>query len=75
MSSSTAGELARLHEAWRRSGLTRRDDEAEMQKIEPGWRFRADPLVDPVAPGRRLPQACFDSLSPATPMLRICAVW
>ncbi len=34
------GELERLHRSWRGSGLTRRDDEAEMQKIEPGWRFR-----------------------------------
>jgi glucarate dehydratase len=32
-------ELARLHENRLRCGLTRRDDEAEMRKIEPGWRF------------------------------------
>lgn len=30
--------LARLHEQYRRCGLTRRDDVAEMQKIQPGWR-------------------------------------
>jgi glucarate dehydratase len=29
--------LARLHEQYRRAGLTRRDDVAEMQKIQPGW--------------------------------------
>lgn len=32
--------LARLHDNYRRAGLTRRDDETEMQKIQPGWRFR-----------------------------------
>jgi len=32
--------LARLRENWSLCGLTRRDDEAEMRKIEPGWRFR-----------------------------------
>ncbi len=30
--------LARLHEQYRRAGLTKRDDVAEMQKIQPGWR-------------------------------------
>jgi glucarate dehydratase len=30
--------LARLHEQYRRAGLAKRDDVAEMQKIEPGWR-------------------------------------
>ncbi len=29
--------LARLHEQYRRAGLTKRDDVAEMQKIQPGW--------------------------------------
>lgn len=33
--------LDRLHAAYRASGLVRRDDEAEMQKKVPGWRFRA----------------------------------
>jgi glucarate dehydratase len=32
--------LARLHENRVRCGLTRRDDEAEMRKVEPGWTFR-----------------------------------
>jgi glucarate dehydratase len=32
--------LARLHENYRRAGLSHRDDVAEMQKIEPGWRPR-----------------------------------
>ena len=31
--------LERLRQARLASGLTHRDDEAEMQKIEPGWRF------------------------------------
>jgi glucarate dehydratase len=31
--------LARLHENYIRCGLTKRDDEAEMQKVRPGWRF------------------------------------
>lgn len=31
--------LARLHENYVASGLTERDDAAEMQKIRPGWRF------------------------------------
>jgi glucarate dehydratase len=30
--------LARLHEQYQRCGYTRRDDVAEMQKIEPGWK-------------------------------------
>jgi glucarate dehydratase len=29
--------LARLHEQYQRAGLAKRDDVAEMQKIEPGW--------------------------------------
>jgi glucarate dehydratase len=33
--------LARLHEVYLRCGLTERNDEIEMQKIEPGWRFEA----------------------------------
>lgn len=32
--------LARLHEAYLACGLTRRDDELEMQKVEPGWTFQ-----------------------------------
>jgi L-alanine-DL-glutamate epimerase-like enolase superfamily enzyme len=32
--------LAALHEQYKRSGLTRRDDEIEMQKVEPGWKFQ-----------------------------------
>ena len=32
--------LARLHEAYLACGLTRRDDELEMQKVEPGWAFQ-----------------------------------
>ncbi|MEX0885229.1 MAG: enolase C-terminal domain-like protein [Phycisphaeraceae bacterium] len=31
--------LARLHENYLACGLTRRNDEAEMQKVQPGWRF------------------------------------
>ena len=30
--------LARLHEQYRRAGLAKRDDVAEMQKIQPGWK-------------------------------------
>ncbi len=30
--------LARLHEQYLRAGLTKRDDVAEMQKIQPGWK-------------------------------------
>jgi glucarate dehydratase len=33
--------LARLHDNYLRCGLTRRDDEVEMQKWQPGWRFQA----------------------------------
>lgn len=33
--------LARLHEQYVRCGLTARNDEIEMQKIEPGWKFAA----------------------------------
>ncbi|MGC8779752.1 MAG: glucarate dehydratase family protein [Anaerolineae bacterium] len=33
--------LARLHENYLRCGLTKRDDEVEMQKVQPGWRFQA----------------------------------
>ncbi len=33
--------LAALHQQYLACGLTERDDEAEMQKIEPGWRFQA----------------------------------
>jgi glucarate dehydratase len=29
-----------LHERYQACGLTRRDDEAEMQKVQPGWKFR-----------------------------------
>lgn len=31
--------LAKLHDNYVRCGLTRRDDEAEMQKVQPGWKF------------------------------------
>ncbi len=30
--------LARLHEQYQRAGLAKRDDVAEMQKIQPGWK-------------------------------------
>jgi glucarate dehydratase len=33
--------LAALHENYLRCGLTRRDDEVEMRKVQPGWRFQA----------------------------------
>ncbi|MCY4538662.1 MAG: glucarate dehydratase [Chloroflexi bacterium] len=33
--------LATLHQQYLACGLTERDDEVEMQKIEPGWRFQA----------------------------------
>ncbi len=33
--------LARLHDNFLRCGLTKRDDEIEMQKVEPGWTFQA----------------------------------
>lgn len=32
--------LERLHQNFLACGLTRRDDEIEMQKVEPGWTFR-----------------------------------
>jgi glucarate dehydratase len=31
--------LAKLHENYMKCGLTKRDDEIEMQKMQPGWRF------------------------------------
>lgn len=33
--------LARLHAAYNRCGLTARDDEVEMQKVNPDWKFEA----------------------------------
>ncbi|MEJ7735811.1 MAG: enolase C-terminal domain-like protein [Chitinophagaceae bacterium] len=33
--------LAKLHENYLLCGLTKRDDEKEMQKIHPGWKFKA----------------------------------
>ena len=33
--------LAKLHAAYLACGLTKRDDEIEMQKVEPGWKFEA----------------------------------
>ncbi len=33
--------LARLHENYLRCGLTERNDEIEMQKVQPGWTFQA----------------------------------
>ncbi len=33
--------LARLHENYKRCGLTKRNDEIEMQKVNPGWTFQA----------------------------------
>ena len=33
--------LAALHKNYLACGLTKRDDEVEMQKVEPGWKFRA----------------------------------
>lgn len=33
--------LEKLHQNYLRCGLTKRDDEIEMQKIEPGWEFKA----------------------------------
>ncbi len=32
--------LARMHEQYLACGLARRDDEIEMQKVEPGWAYR-----------------------------------
>lgn len=34
--------LKRAHEAYLTCGLTRRDDEAEMQKVQPGWQFMTE---------------------------------
>jgi glucarate dehydratase len=34
-------ELARLHQNYLNCGLTKRNDEVEMQKIHPGWKFMA----------------------------------
>ena len=31
--------LARLHEQYKACGFTYRNDEIEMQKVEPGWKF------------------------------------
>lgn len=33
--------LAQLHQNYLNCGLTKRDDEIEMQKVQPGWRFKA----------------------------------
>ncbi len=33
--------LAKLHQNYLDCGITKRDDETEMQKIEPGWKFKA----------------------------------
>lgn len=33
--------LAQLHEQYKACGLTARDDEIEMQKVQPGWKFMA----------------------------------
>jgi glucarate dehydratase len=33
--------LAKLHKNYLDCGLTKRDDEIEMQKIQPGWKFKA----------------------------------
>ncbi len=33
--------LAQLHQNYLDCGLTHRDDEVEMQKVQPGWRFQA----------------------------------
>ena len=35
------GSLARLHQNYLNCGLTKRDDQVEMQKIIPGWKFKA----------------------------------
>jgi glucarate dehydratase len=34
-------QLARLHANYLACGLTERNDEIEMQKVEPGWKFQA----------------------------------
>jgi glucarate dehydratase len=31
--------LAKLNENYVKCGLTKRDDEIEMQKVQPGWKF------------------------------------
>jgi len=33
--------LARLHQNYLNCGLTRRDDQTEMQKVDPEWEFKA----------------------------------
>lgn len=33
--------LAQLHENYKKAGLTERNDEIEMQKVQPGWKFQA----------------------------------
>ncbi|MEM7030612.1 MAG: enolase C-terminal domain-like protein [Chloroflexota bacterium] len=33
--------LAKLHETYKACGLTKRDDEIEMQKVIPGWKFQS----------------------------------
>jgi len=33
--------LARLHRNYLECGLTKRDDETEMQKVVPGWKFES----------------------------------
>lgn len=33
--------LERLHQNYRRCGLTRRDDQTEMQKLKPGWTYKS----------------------------------
>ncbi|MDP6984319.1 MAG: enolase C-terminal domain-like protein, partial [Candidatus Latescibacteria bacterium] len=33
--------LAKQHEQYLKCGLTHRDDEIEMQKVEPGWAFQS----------------------------------
>ena len=35
------GELARLHAQYLDCGLTERNDEEELRKVEPGWKFQA----------------------------------
>ena len=32
--------LKELHEKYKRCGLTRRDDQAAIQKVQPGWKFK-----------------------------------
>jgi len=33
--------LAKLHQNYLACGLTKRNDEIEMQKVQPGWTFKA----------------------------------